>query len=96
MDARAIIARLRRGEVPSTEELAWFATGLAAAISVGDLGVIALFAPPDLATLPLLMMRLMGSYQMQAAAGVSLILVVTAFTVFAVCDRGGRLDDPVR
>ncbi|MBO9400174.1 thymidine phosphorylase [Shimia sp. R9_3] len=29
MDARAIIAHLRRGETPSREELAWFAKGLA-------------------------------------------------------------------
>jgi len=29
MDARAIIARLRRGEAPSQAELAWFAAGLA-------------------------------------------------------------------
>ncbi len=29
MDARAIIAHLRRGETPSREELAWFARGLA-------------------------------------------------------------------
>ena len=29
MDARAIIARLRRGGVPSEDELRWFATGLA-------------------------------------------------------------------
>jgi len=52
-----------------------FASGLAAALSMGDLGVIALFAPVEGATLPLLMYRLMGSYQMEAAAGVALILV---------------------
>jgi thymidine phosphorylase len=32
MDARAINARLRRGEAPSAEELAWFAQGLASGV----------------------------------------------------------------
>lgn len=67
-----------------------FATGLAAALSVGDLGVITLFAPPDVETLPLLMYRLMGSYQMQAAAGVALVLVATSFGLFYLFDKGGR------
>ena len=52
-----------------------FAAGLAAALSMGDLGVIALFAPPEVATLPLLMQRLMAAYRMEAAAGVALVLV---------------------
>ncbi len=29
MDARAIIARLRKGEIPTPDELKWFAAGLA-------------------------------------------------------------------
>ena len=75
----------------------WFtATGLAAALSVGDLGVITLFAPPELATLPLLMYRLMAAYQMTAAAGVALVLLATALALFVAFDRGGRLDHSVR
>ena len=68
-----------------------FAAGLAAAFSMGDLGVIALFAPVDGATLPLLMYRLMGSYQMEEAAGVALILVALSVGLFALCDWGGRV-----
>ena len=67
-----------------------FATGLAAALSMGDLGVITLFAPPDVQTLPLLMYRLMGSYRMDAAAGVALVLVASSFALFYLCDKGGR------
>ena len=67
-----------------------FATGLAAALSMGDLGVITLFAPPDIETLPLLMYRLMGSYQMDAAAGVALVLVAASFGLFYLFDKGGR------
>ncbi len=68
-----------------------FSAGLAAALSMGDLGVIALFAPVDGATVPLLMYRLMGAYQMEAAAGVALVLVGISFGVFALFDWGGRL-----
>jgi thiamine transport system permease protein len=59
---------------------------------MGDLGVIALFAPPEVATLPLLMQRLMAAYRMEAAAGVALVLVGLTFALFWVLDRGGRLD----
>lgn len=67
-----------------------FATGLAAALSTGDLGVITLFAPPDVQTLPLLMYRQMGSYQMDSAAASALILVFSSFALFYIFDRGGR------
>jgi len=67
-----------------------FATGLTAALSVGDLGVITLFADPERTTLPLQMYRLMGSYQMEAAAGAALILLALALGMFWICDRGGR------
>jgi thiamine transport system permease protein len=69
-----------------------FAAGLAAALSMGDLGVIALFAPPEVATLPLLMQRLMAAYRMEAAAGVALVLVALTFLLFWVFDRGGRVN----
>jgi len=67
-----------------------FAAGLTGALSVGDLGVIALFADPDRSTLPLQMYRLMGAYQTEAAAGAALILLALALGVFWVCDRGAR------
>ncbi len=67
-----------------------FAAGLAAALSMGDLGVIALFADAEIATLPLQLYRLMGAYQMQAAAGAALLLLVLAMGAFWLLDRGGR------
>lgn len=67
-----------------------FAAGLTAALSVGDLGVIALFADPERATLPLQMYRLMGAYRMEAAAGAALLLLAMSLALFWVFDRGGR------
>lgn len=67
-----------------------FAAGLTAALSAGDLGVIALFADADRATLPLQMYRLMGAYQMEAAAGAALLLLAMALGLFWAFERGGR------
>ncbi|PZQ49859.1 MAG: thiamine/thiamine pyrophosphate ABC transporter permease ThiP [Rhodovulum sulfidophilum] len=86
------LARLRLVLWPRLRQPLGFAAGLAAALSMGDLGVIALFAPPEVATLPLLMERLMGAYRMEQAAGVGLVLVALTYLLFFVFDRGGRLD----
>jgi thiamine transport system permease protein len=67
-----------------------FAAGLTGALSIGDLGVIALFADPDRTTLPLQMYRLMGAYQTEAAAGAALLLLAMALAIFWICDRGAR------
>ncbi len=68
-----------------------FAAGLTAALSAGDLGVIALFADSERATLPLQMYRLMGAYQMEAAAGAALLLLAMALGLFWAFEKGGRV-----
>ena len=72
-----------------------FAAGLAAALSMGDLGVIALFAGQAQETLPLAMYRLMGAYRMDAAASAALLLVGLSFALFWICDRWGRANAAV-
>ena len=67
-----------------------FAAGLVAALSMGDLGVIALFAGEGEATLPLLVQRLMGAYRMEAAASTALLLVLLSFALFWAFDQWGR------
>ena len=67
-----------------------FAAGLAAALSMGDLGVIALFAGADVPTLPLQVFRLMGAYRMDAAAGAALLLFALSLTLFWLFDQSGR------
>ncbi|MGR3502433.1 thiamine/thiamine pyrophosphate ABC transporter permease ThiP [Pseudaestuariivita sp.] len=67
-----------------------FSAGLTAALTMGDLGVIALFADPDRATLPLMMYRLMGSYRMEDAAAAAVLLLMLSLGLFWLCDRGGR------
>jgi thiamine transport system permease protein len=86
------LARLRGLTLPRMRRPLGFSAGLAAALSMGDLGVIALFADPDRATLPLQILRLMGAYKMDAAAGAGLILLVFSLLLFWLFDRGGRQD----
>jgi len=72
-----------------------FSAGLAAALSMGDLGVIALFSDPDRATLPLQMYRLMSAYRMDQAAGAAVLLLGMSLFLFWIFDRGGRADADV-
>ncbi|KIT15001.1 thiamine/thiamine pyrophosphate ABC transporter permease ThiP [Jannaschia aquimarina] len=84
---------LRLVGLPRMRRPLGYAMGLTAALSAGDLGVIALFARPGDATLPLAMYQLMGSYRLEEAKAAALILVVLALGLFWVFERGGRHAD---
>lgn len=86
------VARLRLLLLPRLRRPLGFAAGLAAALSMGDLGVIALFADPETATLPLQLYRLMAAYRMEDAASAALLLVILSLAIFWLFDRGGRLN----
>jgi thiamine transport system permease protein len=83
-------ARLRWLILPRLARPIGFGAGLVAALSMGDLGVIALFAGESQATLPLVVSQLTGAYRMEASAAAALILVTLSFALFWVCDSGGR------
>ena len=85
-------ARLRLLILPRLRRPLGFTLGLAAALSMGDLGVIAMFAGTGGATLPLQLYRLMGAYRMDDAAGAALLLLILSFGLFWLFDRGGRAD----
>jgi len=87
--------RLRWLVLPRLRRPLGFSAGLAAALSMGDLGVIALFAGPGAGTLPLAMYNLIGAYQMQAAAGAGLLLVALSLGLFWLFDQGGRMNAAV-
>ncbi len=67
-----------------------FSAGLAAALSMGDLGVVVLFADGDSATLPLMLYRLLAAYRVDQAAGAALLLLALCLLLFWAFDRGGR------
>ncbi|PRQ61225.1 thiamine/thiamine pyrophosphate ABC transporter permease ThiP [Vibrio sp. V01_P9A10T6] len=56
-------------------------------LSMGDLSAIALFGGQEFRTLPLYLFQLLGSYQMQAAAVVSLTLLLLSVGCFALIER---------
>lgn len=86
------MARLRLLWLPRLKRSIGFSLGLAAALSMGDLGVIALFADPEIATLPLQLYRLMGAYRMADAAAAAVLLLALSLLLFWIFDRGGRTD----
>ena len=87
-------ARLRWLTLPRLARPLGMGAGLAAALSMGDLGVVALFAGQDQATLPLVVQRLSGAYRMDQAAAAALVLVACSFALFALFDIGGRRAAP--
>ena len=56
--------------------------GLTAALSIGDLGVIALFASADFRTLPWLLYQLSGKYAADEAAALAFVLMLVTITFF--------------
>ncbi len=84
--------RMRLVLLPRLRRPLGFSAGLAAALSMGDLGVIALFSNPESATLPLQMYRLMSAYRMDQAAGAAVLLLGMSLLLFWIFDRGGRVD----
>lgn len=84
--------RLRLVVLPRLRRPLGFALGLSAALSMGDLGVITLFAGPGGGTLPLQVYRLMGAYRMADADGAALLLLLLSLALFWLFDRGGRVN----
>jgi thiamine transport system permease protein len=67
-----------------------YAGGLVAALSMGDLGIIALFGGSDFATLPLKIYQLMGAYRMDQALSSAVLLVLLSFSLFFIFDYLGN------
>ncbi len=82
--------RLRLVTLPRIRRPLGFSAGLAAALSMGDLGVVALFADPSGGTLPLQVFRLMGAYRVDDAAAASVLLLFLSFALFWAFDALGR------
>jgi thiamine transport system permease protein len=84
------MAWLRLVALPRLRAPMGFAAGLTAALAAGDLGVIALFAAPDQATLPLAVYQLMGSYRMEEARAAACLLVALSLGLFWLFERPAR------
>lgn len=83
-------ARLRWLVLPRLARPMGLGAGISVAFSMGDLGVIALFAGDQGATLPLVVQRLMGAYRMDQAMAAALLLVGVSFALFWALETWGR------
>jgi thiamine transport system permease protein len=82
--------RLRWIDGPALRRPLGTALAFAMALSLGDLGVIALFGSDHVRTLPYLLMQRMGSYRTEDAAGIALLLGVLCLLLMTVSDRLAR------
>ncbi|KJV10286.1 hypothetical protein VZ95_05930, partial [Elstera litoralis] len=64
------------------------AAALTAALSLGDLGAVALFGANDTAALPALLFSRMGSYRFDEAAVIALFFLLVGLGVFFGIDKG--------
>jgi thiamine transport system permease protein len=83
-------ARLRLIRWPVLRRPLGVAFAFAMALSLGDLGTIALFGSDAVQTLPYLLLQRMGSYRTLDAAGLALILGVLTLSLMMLADRGSR------
>src|SRR3546814_16944989 len=82
--------RLRLIEWPGLRRPVALALAVAATLSLGDLGVIALFGSQDFTTLPLLLYQAMGGFRMAEAAVIAALLALLCLAPFLVIEGGGR------
>ncbi|GGK36357.1 ABC transporter permease subunit [Salinarimonas ramus] len=68
------------------------AFAVAAALSFGDFGIVALFGGGELRTLPYLLYERLGSYRLDEAAAIGLLLVAAAFALSALATRMADAD----
>ena len=82
--------RLRLIDWPALRRPFLTAFAFAMALSLGDLGVIALFGSDQVQTLPYLLFARLGSYRTADAAGLALVLAVLCFALMLLVDQRGR------
>ncbi|MBL8590624.1 MAG: thiamine/thiamine pyrophosphate ABC transporter permease ThiP, partial [Methylobacteriaceae bacterium] len=86
------LARLRLIDWPTIRRPVGLALATATAMSLGDLGVAALFGQSATMTLPVLLYAYLGAYQMDRAAATMLALMALIVGLFLIIERivGGR------
>ncbi len=84
------LARLRLVDWPLMRRPLGLAAALALALSLGDLGAIALFGSESFRTLPWLLYQRLGSYRTDDAAGLALFLLILVMVLMALAEAAGR------
>ena len=76
------MVRLRVLTLPALRQDLGLVAGLSAALSFGDLGVIALFANADFRTLPWLLYQLAGKYAADEASALAMLVMLSTVKLF--------------
>jgi len=84
------LQRWRYAEWPYLKQSIGYIAALSFSLSLGDLGVIALFGNQEITTLPWYLYQLMGSYRTTDAAGVALVLLGLVFGIFFAVQYGNH------
>ncbi len=84
------MVRFWRIDLPLLARPMTLALGLAALVSLGDLGIIAIFGGEGLTTLPLLLYQRLGSYRTEDAAALALLLMVLSLALTWLLPRRDR------
>lgn len=84
------LARLRLVDWPVLRAPLATAFAFSMALSLGDLGVIALFGSDQVQTLPWLLLARMGSYRTADAAGLSLWLALLVLILMMIANRAAK------
>jgi thiamine transport system permease protein len=82
--------RLRLIDWPAMRRPVFTALMFGMALSLGDLGVIALFGSDAVQTLPYLLLASMGSYRTADAAGIALLLAILCLGLTVAADHFGK------
>ena len=84
--------RFKQIDFPLLRKPLGLSAALVTALSMGDLGVIALFGSPETATLPLLLYQRLSAYQMPQAAVLAVVLLGICLIAFRLVERlvGGK------
>ena len=83
--------RFRLVTFPALAPELGFAAGLSAALSLGDMTIIALFGSQHFQTLPWLLYQTMARYRAEDAAALALLLFVLTLLLFGVFVKGAVL-----
>jgi thiamine transport system permease protein len=86
------VTRFRIVDWPLLRKPLAAAFAMAAALSFGDFGVIALFGGSELRTLPYLLYERLGAYRLDEAAAIGLVLVMVAFALAYLTSRWSDAD----
>src|SRR5690606_29756779 len=84
--------RLRLVDWPAIRRPLVMAFAFAMALSLGDLGVIALFGSDQVKTLPYLLLEPMGSYRTADAGGLGLFLGLLCLGLMLISGRNKRVE----